>query len=51
MPFTFLLAHILGVPIEEFMVPWAGGGLGAGLLMVLRPYLLRSVDRLVSRRH
>ena len=51
MSFTFLLAHILGIPVEEFIVPWASGGLGAGILMVLHPYLLRTVDRLVSRRH
>jgi hypothetical protein len=30
-----LLAHILGMPVEEFLVPWAGGGMGAAILMLL----------------
>lgn len=30
-----VLAHILGVPVEEYALPWIGGGAGAGVLMVL----------------
>lgn len=29
-----VLAHILGVPVEEYALPWIGGG-GAGVLMML----------------
>lgn len=30
-----VLAHILGVPVEEYALPWIGSGAGAGVLMVL----------------
>lgn len=30
-----LIAHVLGVPLEEYALPWIGSGAGAGLLMVL----------------
>lgn len=29
-----VLAHIFGVPVEEYALPWIGGG-GAGMLTVL----------------
>jgi hypothetical protein len=36
-----MIAHILGMPIEESLVPWASGGMGAGMLMVLASVLSR----------
>ncbi|HET9343462.1 MAG TPA: hypothetical protein VFO25_11175 [Candidatus Eremiobacteraceae bacterium] len=30
-----VFAHIFGMPIEECVLPWVGGGAGAGMLMVL----------------
>jgi hypothetical protein len=36
-----ILAHILGMPIEESLMPWASGGMGAGMLMVLASVLSR----------
>jgi hypothetical protein len=36
-----LLAHILGMPIEELLVPWASGGVGAGVLLVLASVVSR----------
>jgi hypothetical protein len=44
-----LLAHILGVPVEEFLLPCIGGGVAAGVLKVLASgidsYRHRVVDR------
>jgi hypothetical protein len=31
---VIVLAHILGVPVEEYALPWIGSGAGAGMLMV-----------------
>jgi hypothetical protein len=28
-----VLAHILGMPVEEFALPWVGAGVGAGMLL------------------
>jgi hypothetical protein len=36
-----MIAHILGMPTEESLVPWASGGMGAGVLMVLTSVLSR----------
>jgi hypothetical protein len=36
-----IIAHILGMPIEESLVPWASGGMGAGVLVVLASVLSR----------
>ena len=36
-----VLAHIFGVPIEEYALPWIGGGAGAGILIVLASKLPR----------
>jgi hypothetical protein len=36
-----MIAHILGMPIEESLMPWASGGMGAGMLMVLASVLSR----------
>jgi hypothetical protein len=41
-----VLAHILGIPVEEFLIPWTGGGLGAAVLMVLGS----NIGRLTSLR-
>ncbi|HEX4013361.1 MAG TPA: hypothetical protein VHX17_05640 [Candidatus Cybelea sp.] len=30
-----LLAHIMGVPVEEVLVPWVSGGLGAAVVAAL----------------
>ena len=30
-----LLAHVMGIPLEESVVPWMSGGVGATALMVL----------------
>ena len=30
----FVLAHVLGIPVEELIMPWIGGGVCAGMLMV-----------------
>jgi hypothetical protein len=30
-----LLAHIMGVPVEEFLIPWLSGGVGATLVALL----------------
>jgi hypothetical protein len=30
-----VLAHILGMPVEEYALPWIGSGMGAGMLMML----------------
>jgi len=38
---VILIAHILGMPIEESLVPWASGGVGAGMLVVLASVLSR----------
>ena len=45
MSYVFVLAHILGMPVEEFVVPLTSGSLGAGILLVLHRYLLRTVGR------
>lgn len=36
-----MLAHILGMPIEENLMPWASGGMGAGMLIALASLLSR----------
>jgi hypothetical protein len=30
-----LLAHIMGIPVEEFLIPWVSGGLGATVVTLL----------------
>jgi hypothetical protein len=30
-----LLAHISGIPVEEFLIPWVGGSFGAAMVMLL----------------
>jgi hypothetical protein len=30
-----LLAHIMGMPIEEFLTPWLSGGIGVTMLTLL----------------
>jgi hypothetical protein len=30
-----LLAHIMGVPVEEFLLPWLTGGLGVMAMTLL----------------
>ncbi len=30
-----LLAHIMGVPVEEYLIPWMSGGAGVALLTTL----------------
>jgi hypothetical protein len=32
---VILLAHVMGVPVEEFLVPWLSGGLGATVVTLL----------------
>ena len=35
----FVLAHILGVPVEELMMTWISGGVCAGMLMVFASFI------------
>jgi hypothetical protein len=30
-----LLAHIMGMPVEELLTPWVSGGFGAAMLTLL----------------
>jgi len=46
---VMMIAHILGMPIEESLLPWASGGLGAGMLMVLASILSRMRCRRAKR--
>lgn len=45
MSYVLVLAHVLGMPVEEFVVPLTSGGLGAGILLVLHRYLLSTIGR------
>jgi hypothetical protein len=36
-----ILAHILGIPIEETLLPWAGSGVGIGMLVLFSSTMLR----------
>jgi uncharacterized membrane protein len=42
----FVLAHILGVPVEELIMPWISGGVCAGVFMVLASYIGDFLKRL-----
>jgi hypothetical protein len=42
---VIVLAHILGMPVEEFLIPWISTGVGAGMVM-----LLASIGGLVPRK-
>jgi hypothetical protein len=36
-----ILAHILGLPVEELLVPLASSGMGAGMLLVFASVMSR----------
>lgn len=36
-----VIAHILGMPVEELLVPLASGGVGVGMLLVLASVISR----------
>ena len=39
-----VLAHIMGVPVEEFLIPWASGSLVATLVMVFAIVKTKALD-------
>jgi hypothetical protein len=41
-----VLAHIFGIPVEEFALPWVSGG--AGMMMILAS--IHSISSLKTRR-
>jgi len=38
---VIVIAHILGMPVEELLVPLASGGVGVGMLLVLASVISR----------
>jgi hypothetical protein len=37
----FVLAHIMGVPVEEFIIPLATSGVGAAIVLLAQAWLRR----------